>query len=96
MNCGHPCFEIGGPFIAEDPTCPVHGSGATLKFEAQHIEVFMGGEFTLDNYSTVRAFRAALRAWDRELAGWGDDQQIAEVCVHQGKIQVTLKGGIPR
>lgn len=23
--CGHPCFIIGGPFIAEDPTCPVHG-----------------------------------------------------------------------
>ena len=25
MNCGHRCHEIGGPWIAEDPDCPVHG-----------------------------------------------------------------------
>jgi hypothetical protein len=25
-SCGHPCFVIGGPFIAEDPACPVHGT----------------------------------------------------------------------
>lgn len=24
-DCGHQCFIIGGPFIAEDPNCPVHG-----------------------------------------------------------------------
>jgi hypothetical protein len=22
------CFQIGGPFIAEDPDCPVHGRDA--------------------------------------------------------------------
>ena len=22
------CFQIGGPFIAEDPNCPVHGVNA--------------------------------------------------------------------
>ena len=25
-SCGHQCFIIGGPFIAEDPTCPTHGT----------------------------------------------------------------------
>lgn len=25
-DCGHECFIIGGPFIAEDPSCPVHGT----------------------------------------------------------------------
>ncbi len=25
-TCGHQCFIIGGPFIAEDPACPVHGA----------------------------------------------------------------------
>lgn len=31
------CYKIGGPFIAEDPSCPIHGAGgmqdelATLK-----------------------------------------------------------------
>lgn len=24
-DCGHQCFIIGGPFIAQDPNCPVHG-----------------------------------------------------------------------
>jgi hypothetical protein len=28
-DCGHPCFIIGGPFISEDPTCPVHGDNRT-------------------------------------------------------------------
>lgn len=26
MSCD--CFKIGGPFIAEDPKCPVHGVAA--------------------------------------------------------------------
>ena len=29
MICGHQCFEIGGPWIAEDPSCPIHGAAAT-------------------------------------------------------------------
>jgi hypothetical protein len=28
MDCGHQCYIIGGPFIAEDPSCPVHGTQA--------------------------------------------------------------------
>jgi len=24
-NCNHQCHEVGGPWIAEDPNCPVHG-----------------------------------------------------------------------
>lgn len=24
-DCDRQCFKIGGPWIAEDPTCPVHG-----------------------------------------------------------------------
>lgn len=26
MNCGHDCFLIGGPWIAENPNCPIHGA----------------------------------------------------------------------
>ena len=26
MSCGFQCFEIGGPWIAENPDCPIHGS----------------------------------------------------------------------
>lgn len=25
------CYEIGGPFIAEDPDCPEHGSGGLAR-----------------------------------------------------------------
>jgi len=26
MDCGHQCHQIGGPWIAEDPNCPIHGT----------------------------------------------------------------------
>jgi hypothetical protein len=25
MDCGHQCHEVGEPWIAEDPNCPIHG-----------------------------------------------------------------------
>lgn len=27
------CYKIGGPFIAEDPECPVHGTEAQIREE---------------------------------------------------------------
>lgn len=26
MSCAFHCHEIGGPFIAENPECPIHGA----------------------------------------------------------------------
>ena len=28
MLCKHECFMIGGPWIAENPDCPIHGTYA--------------------------------------------------------------------
>ncbi len=28
MNCGYECYQVGGPWIAENPHCPVHGTKA--------------------------------------------------------------------
>jgi hypothetical protein len=28
MDCGHECYRVGGPWIAEDPNCPIHGAEA--------------------------------------------------------------------
>ena len=28
------CYQVGGPFIAEDPDCPVHGTDAQRRDEA--------------------------------------------------------------
>ena len=28
MKCEYQCYEVGGPWIAENPDCPVHGTEA--------------------------------------------------------------------
>ncbi len=28
MNCGYECHQVGGPWIAENPACPIHGAEA--------------------------------------------------------------------
>ena len=28
MKCEYQCYEVGGPWIAENPNCPVHGTEA--------------------------------------------------------------------
>jgi hypothetical protein len=35
MSCGYQCHMIGGPYIAENPACPVHGEEARYR-ERQH------------------------------------------------------------
>lgn len=35
LSCGYQCHMIGGPYIAENPTCPVHGEEARYR-ERQH------------------------------------------------------------
>lgn len=32
------CYKIGGPFIAEDPHCPVHGTEAQWRREQEETE----------------------------------------------------------
>ena len=64
------------------------------RFEPHHVEVFMGGDFDVGQPRTVRELRQALREFDAELAGWGDDLELNEVEVHGGTIRVTLKDGI--
>ena len=34
-NCGYQCYIIGGPYISENPDCPVHGTEARNR-ERQH------------------------------------------------------------
>lgn len=28
MLCEYECYQVGGPWIAENPACPIHGSEA--------------------------------------------------------------------
>lgn len=38
MRCAYQCHEIGGPYIAENPDCPVHGVEAQrLEAEAEEL-----------------------------------------------------------
>lgn len=71
-------------------------SGGPSRFEPAHIEVFMGGDFVLGQPRTVGELRQALREFEVELSGWGDDREISEVHVHNEKIRVTLREGIPQ
>ena len=32
------CYKIGGPFIAEDPDCPIHGTEAQWEREQREME----------------------------------------------------------
>lgn len=67
-----------------------------MQIRPVNILVFMGGNFTLDQPRTIRELREQLQEMDRELAGWGDDAEVNTVVIHDGKIQVTLRNGLPQ
>jgi len=45
--CQHQCYEIGGPWIAENPDCPEHGSNKHGDCGYQCHQV--GGPFIAEN-----------------------------------------------
>lgn len=72
-----------------------------MVFEESHVEIFMGGDFKLDNPQTVRQLKEQLQAVIAELDGWGDDQPLSECIFHSqpgigGFLRVTLDEGIPQ
>ncbi len=50
MKCLYQCHEVGGPWIAENPACPVHGSDA----HAYVNKVYVGYEYYYDGCSVWR------------------------------------------
>lgn len=38
MKCEYQCYEIGGPWIAENPNCPVHSIEAQRQQEIEQSE----------------------------------------------------------
>lgn len=55
MHCGYQCHLIGGPYIAENPDCPIHGVAAREK-ERMH-------DMTMAKIHTILQ-----RVWYRELS----------------------------
>ena len=41
MSCGNHCYEIGGPWISENPDCPIHGTEARLAEKAREAEALV-------------------------------------------------------
>lgn len=35
MNCGYECHTIGGPWISENPACPIHGDKSKLNSDRE-------------------------------------------------------------
>lgn len=57
------CFQIGGPFIAEDPDCPIHGRNSDdgREVSERRLEAL---EVQIEALSiTVDAMKAELHAW---------------------------------
>jgi hypothetical protein len=60
MSCGHECYHIGGPWIAEDPDCPVHGAEAVREREAAEAKERTDEEHRSDLQSRIdRAIEAS-------------------------------------
>lgn len=64
MGCQ--CYQIGGPFIAEDPGCPAHGTTAQAEREqhedlaARLDKMLMRGSFTHQEYRLIEEAIVAL------------------------------------
>lgn len=54
MSCQ--CYQIGGPFIAEDPDCPIHGANS----------VVTGYEDYILTLRSALEFYANAAAWQRD------------------------------
>ena len=40
MRCGYQCHEVGGPWIAENPDCPIHNHEAVAERERAETEQY--------------------------------------------------------
>lgn len=52
MLCEHECYLIGGPWIAENPNCPAHGSNR---------------DYINDGYRQSK-LNVLIRCWNREIS----------------------------
>lgn len=60
MNCGYQCYQIGGPWIAEDPHCPIHGVEAQAEqHRRDSVKDYLREQ--IGNAQTIEDLRACLR-----------------------------------
>ena len=67
-----------------------------MPFEESKVEMFMGGNFSLDHRDyTPKALADEFRAWARELDDWDQTQKIiAEFSPGTSTIDVTMEQGM--
>ena len=41
MLCNHECFMVGGPWISENPSCPIHGINAPDPIDGEEIRAIL-------------------------------------------------------
>jgi hypothetical protein len=70
------CFQVGGPFISEDPDCPIHGHSA----EAKEYQEFQQSKKLVEilpcNYAAVVA--DMLDYLDAELTQLSNDDRFSD------------------
>ena len=75
MFCEYECYKIGGPWIAENPNCPIHGPNAPK--EKSIDTVYIGFEVVYNGLDTWRNVeRVFLNEYDAQ--AWVDSFTATE------------------
>lgn len=69
--CDRRCYEIGGPWIAEDPDCPEHGTEAQAR-ERRERERFRSGSYEYQTREVPYSTDALSLSFDEDMHedGW--------------------------
>jgi hypothetical protein len=88
--CENKCFQIGGPFIAEDPDCPVHGTAAQAA--ERRAEEEAAQETQEQKLARLKAVRnEAMRVAERAAYDYFKECDLGEERVKAGDIYENIR-----
>ena len=74
MKCEYQCHEVGGPWIAENPDCPVHGRDAPKESTGQ---VYIGFECSYNGLDMWRNVDRVF-ATESDAQNWVEQKSTTE------------------
>jgi hypothetical protein len=89
MSCSSQCYVIGGPWIAEDPNCPIHGVDAQRESEIREEERRQQEEDDAERDERLEALEESLAAMQK-MMGW---KKVADGLPQKGMIVKKFKNG---
>jgi hypothetical protein len=70
MSCQSQCYTVGGPWIAEDPNCPIHGYEAQREAEMREQERMEREEREAEQESRLEALEETIEELKNLLPKW--------------------------